>query len=411
MLRRRDKLTEKQRACGVSSSRQKQLLVDVSIICRHDAGTGIQRVVRCVLNELLLHPPAGYRVRLIMATRKRAYRYSPNCTLGEITEKIAVAPGDIFLGLDLSTHAIARHYPQLARWKAQGVSMQFFVYDLLPLNHPQWFQKKPMLAFRRWMKTVAVLSNSIISISEVVKRDIHEWLGSYGISSKDLPVHVIPLGYDFASQPHSQGIPSEFEQMLLQLGQRKTALMVGTLEPRKGHAQVLDAFEHLWNAGKEYNFIIVGRQGWKTEALQKRLDEHPERNRHLFWFDDASDEMLLALYRHCDGVIIASLAEGFGIPLVEALGQGKPVLARDLTVFREQACPGIEYFSAHEGKSLADTIDHWLPRARNIEISLKQTPIFSWKDTALAIIKIVCGNYPDPAKDVQDEKLKFQEAV
>ena len=81
-----------------------------------------------------------------------------------------------------------------------------------------------------------------------------------------------------------------------ELASRPTFLTVGTIEPRKGHAQVLDAFELLWKEGVDANLVIVGKQGWMVEALAKRLRSHPERNKCLFWLEGISDEYLENLY-------------------------------------------------------------------------------------------------------------------
>ena len=66
-------------------------------------------------------------------------------------------------------------------------------------------------------------------------------------------------------------------------------LSVGTLEPRKAYPLAIDAFEQLWAAGQEVRYVIVGRPGWNTQALQRRLRQHSEYGRRLLWLDDAED--------------------------------------------------------------------------------------------------------------------------
>ena len=133
--------------------------------------------------------------------------------------------------------------------------------------------------------------------------------------------------------------------------------MVGTIEPRKGHAQVLDAFELLWRTNAERTLIVAGKQGWHVESFIERLKSHPEAGRRLIWLPDTSDSQLAQLYADLDGLIMASEAEGFGLPLVEAAHYGMPLFVRDLPVFREVAGDHAVYFTAKNGAELAPQLD------------------------------------------------------
>ena len=348
------------------SSGQRQLLVDVSVITKNDARTGIQRVVRGLLSQLIAEPPTGFVVRTVAATRNQPYQlvaWGMENAVRAQQGAINVAQGDIFLGLDLAAHILPEHYCQLAEWKKRGATLHFMVYDLLPLRHPEWFPSKLVSAFRHWIKFIAMQADGVICISRVVESDLVQWMHErYALSAGILTTRVIPLGSDITSTHPSMGLPEGFGEILLQLQKYKTALMVGTIEPRKGHAEILDAFEQLWQHGENCNLVIAGRPGWNTEALQSRLRSHLELNHRLFWFDDASDEAVQALYRACDGVIAASFAEGFGLSVIEAIAHGKPVLARDLPVFREIGGGAAHYFKNGNAAVLAREISSWLAR-------------------------------------------------
>ncbi|CCG42116.1 glycosyltransferase family 4 protein [Magnetospirillum molischianum] len=365
----------------------RQLLIDVSRIHQHDAGTGIQRVVRALLGQLHAVPPPGCVIRTVAGTRRRPYRYVDGPPGADDT--IQVRPGDLFLGLDLSAHVIPSQRRQLAGWKRQGVSLHFVIYDLLAIHHPDWFSPKLAAAIRRWVRALAILADSAICISPVVRDDFDAWItGRYGLAAGEIATAVIPMGHDIQATAPSRGLPEGFENLCTILADRPTLLMVGTLEPRKGHAQVVAGFELLWSRGEEATLVIVGRPGWKTEPLQAHLRAHPERGRRLFWLDDASDEALARLYQACDGVIVASLGEGFGLPLIEALGYGKPVLARDLPVFRPHARPGLEFFQAQDPAALADYLVSWLERlTEEGEVAIETTvQIPSWQESSCALV-------------------------
>jgi glycosyltransferase involved in cell wall biosynthesis len=88
----------------------------------------------------------------------------------------------------------------------------------------------------------------------------------------------------------------------------------------------------------------VGGYGWKSEGLINRITKHPRYGRNLYLIRDASDRDLNRLYNICSALIIASLAEGFGLPIVEAFNHGASVLCSDIPVFREVAGERAEFF-------------------------------------------------------------------
>jgi glycosyltransferase involved in cell wall biosynthesis len=366
---------------------ERQLLVDISVIAHDDAHTGIQRVVRALLGQLVHCPPTGYRVRPVIATRKDKYRYSPGFEGWSPGDKdrntgVHVGPGDIFLGLDLAAHLLPLHHAELIEWKRKGATLHFLVYDLLPVQNPHWFNTKTPKNIRRWLRTLAILSDNIICISNVVKNDLAGWMEAcYGLQPEALEINTIPLGGDIAASLPSRGLPSNAEQLLAELRKRPTVLMVGTLEPRKGHAQVLDAFEQLWRQARDVNLVFVGKPGWKTRELEHRLVAHCRRQCRLYWLEDVTDEMLELLYSAASGVIVASEAEGFGLSLVEAAHHNKPILARDIPVFREIGGDGVTYFNGDTHEALAQDIDDWLGRIAKGEIPSIPPPLRTWQDS------------------------------
>lgn len=385
-------------ATSVKSPRQ--LLVDVSVVHQSDARTGIQRVVRALLLQLLRAPPAGYCVCPIFATRQHGYRYAapnfldppaqaPGAVAVPVPVDVQVECGDLFLGLDLAAHLLPRHQAQVLQWKRNGVKVHVVVYDLLPLQHPEWFNPKTTRNFKRWIKWLAVYADSAICISETVKHQLHAWLNThFGLPTTALPASTIVLGADIDASAPSGGLPADAPSLLARLRSTPAVLMVGTLEPRKGHDQALAAFEQLWQQGDAPHLVIVGRPGWKTEALQEKLRRHPQAGQRLFWLDDVSDEYLAQLYEACGGVLVASRAEGFGLPLIEAARYNKPVFARDLPVFREIGLPGVTYFSGEIAASLAAGIPVWLQKTRQKSSAsqFQGKNVFTWRTAAMQLL-------------------------
>ncbi|WP_201316732.1 MULTISPECIES: glycosyltransferase family 1 protein [unclassified Burkholderia] len=341
-----------------------QLLVDVSIIAVHDAGTGIQRVVRSLLLQLLASPPAGFDVRPVWATRAKPFHYADHL-LGHAPHDtrpngapVHVANGDVFLGLDLTSRILPRRQRDLLAWRRQGVRCAFIVYDLLPLQNRSWFTPRAHRSFRHWLSTIAVHADELWCISRTVASEVDLLMQQrFGLARAEIPVRWFELGADKLDRAHvgeSVSVPgyTRFARPIL--------LMVGTIEPRKAHAQVLDAFDLLWGNGEQPTLVIVGKKGWRVDALAERLALHPQNGRLLFWLNEADDAQLEMLYNLADGLILASEAEGFGLPIIEAARHDKPLFLRDLSVFREVAGEHATYFSASDRHAMASQMSEWL---------------------------------------------------
>ena len=175
-------------------------------------------------------------------------------------------------------------------------------------------------------------------------------------------------------------------------------LMVGTLEPRKGHKDVLLAFEQLWRQKTDINLVIVGKRGWQIDALVNTIEQHPEYGHRLYWLAGISDALLEKLYQRSACLIAASEGEGFGLPLVEAAHFGTPILARDIPVFREVAADHATYFPGDSSfQRLAQAVEQWLSdsRAGVVPQSGKMSRR-SWAESAAALAALVTR----PAGDV-----------
>jgi glycosyltransferase involved in cell wall biosynthesis len=364
-------------AANAGAPRGGQLLVDVSVLARHDAGTGVQRATKELLNEISRAPPDGYVVRTVRASRWRSYRY-----LGGLnaSSKVRARPGDIFLGLDLSSRILPRHRLQLLRWQATGVRLCVVMHDLLPLLNPTWFTRRNARAYRAWIHTVAVHADSVVCVSRYVAEHFKIWLADHGFDRESAP--QIGWFHHGARLPSASGTAST-DLNLAQIAQRSFILMVGTVEPRKGYAMVLDAFDVIWRDGSAMQLVIVGRVGWKVPALITRLRTHAEAGRRLHWFDNASDDTLDALYEAATGVLVASEGEGFGLPILEAALRSKPLLVRNLPVFHEIAGGGATYFPASVASHFVEELRDWLARLANgTAVPSTSIVIQSWAQSA-----------------------------
>ena len=383
---------------------QRQLLVDATEMVRRDAKSGIQRVVRSILLALLEAPPDGYRVEPVYAdpAATSGYRYARElaCSMLGIgapplpDEAVEVRPGDVFVGLDLALAEIPENAAQLQRMRDFGAAVHVVVYDLLPLAQNEYFPPHAESLFRDWLAAIANTADGAICISRAVADELlRELDGLDAQRHRPLQVGFFHLGADLDQSLPTRGVSAEERTMLEGLENADSFLMVGTIEPRKGHAQAIAAFELLWSRGGDQRLVILGRPGWMTEELTQHIVGHAEFGRRLLWFQSATDEVLELLYARCTALLAASEGEGFGLPLIEAARHGLPILARDLAVFREVAGEGASYFSGFEAEDLADAIDDWCARARAGAIREAKIPWLTWEQSARMLVAALDAPY------------------
>ncbi|MCR6660036.1 MAG: glycosyltransferase family 4 protein [Asticcacaulis sp.] len=378
----------------------RQLLVDISELATQDSRTGIQRVVRSILSELVARPPQGFVVRPVYAgTEVQGYRYATrfmHAFQGQSPSAedicVEVRSGDVFLGLDLQHIVVMRQAEVYREWRRMGVEVYFVVYDLLPLVLPAFFAVEMQDAHQNWLKTLAEM-DGIVAISRAVADETAEWLKANGPERhRPLKLGWFHLGADIEGSRPTTGLPPESTSVFQAMRERPTFLMVGTLEPRKGYAQVIDACDALWAEGVDANLVLVGKLGWHVGALVSQVRDHPHRHDRLFWLENASDEFLQKLYDKADALIAASEGEGFGLPLIEAARHDLAIIARDLPVFREVAGERASFFDAHDAAGLAGHLKTWLDlHAEDRAPRSSGLPWLTWAQSRDQLVEVILG--------------------
>lgn len=375
---------------------QRALYVDVSQLVITDAKTGIQRVVRHILAELMAAPPEGFRIEPIYIHAGDVYRYARSFVGDHFHPGIPLPgdspvdfrQGDVFLGLDLAAHIIPSHRNMFVRMRSLGVVVTFVVYDLLPLLRPDCFDGPGLPTFRAWYEAIAELADGILSISRTVSDEFKHWL-SQCMPQRSLPLRLgwFHLGADMVKGAQQ---PTDRTALPTGMGPYPTILMVGTIEPRKGHAQALSALEELWRRGHKINLVMIGKQGWHVDKLIARLRGHAESGKRLFWLEKADDSQLVNMYHAASALLAASEGEGFGLPLIEAAQYGLPIIARNLPVFREVAGDHAFYFDGLDPTSMSDAIEQWLKLyAAGQAPASKGMPWLTWQKSAAQLMNVV----------------------
>jgi glycosyltransferase involved in cell wall biosynthesis len=379
-----------------------QLFIDISELHQNDAGTGIQRVTRSLLLELLKNPPDGFCVEPVYATDKTDYRYARKFTrsfLGvaknnDIDDLLEYNVGDIFLGLDLLHPSIASFNENFYQtMRNYGVEVCFVAYDILPVLLPQFANDGVTAGHKEWLQIIG-MSDGVICISKTVANEVDAWMKEYGPKKiRRFTVNWFHLGADIESSAPSNGIPENSDLILNKLKNSYSFLMVGTVESRKGYSQTLSSFEILWKQGVDVILVIAGKPGWFVDELINKIRNHTEFGGRLYWPEGISDEYLEKLYSSCHCLIAPSEGEGFGLPLVEAAQHKLPIIARDIPVFNEIAEQHAFYFSGKSSENLASTINEWLELYKSDKHPKSDDmPWLSWKESANQLKKLLRGN-------------------
>ena len=136
--------------------------------------------------------------------------------------------------------------------------------------------------------------------------------------------------------------------------------------------------------------IIVGREGWLNDETIKKIRNHNENGKRLFWLEGISDEYLERIYSVSTCLIAASVGEGFGLPLIEAAQRRLPIIAREIPVFREVAGEHAFYFDGREPISLAGSITEWLKLYdKGLHPKSEKMPWLTWKESASRLVEVI----------------------
>ena len=210
----------------------------------------------------------------------------------------------------------------LSAVKGAGIDINVLVHDVIPLEYPQFQRPGTVAPFRDKMMRVRQYADLVIYNSADTQRRTQAHMTSWGTVPKGIVAHlgtVLPRP-DAAALP--RGLPPRGPYFVT----------VGTIEPRKNHGFLLDLWEKLGPDAPP--LLICGSRGWNNDAVFDRLDAldpaGPVRE-----ISKLSDAALAALVKSATGSLFPSLAEGFGLPPVEALLLGTRVLCNDLEVLHE----------------------------------------------------------------------------
>jgi glycosyltransferase involved in cell wall biosynthesis len=265
------------------------------------------------LFETLLRPDAAVRRRLtrhISAETLRAHkRYSAN--------------GRIYFNVG---HTALHEQSYLDWTRATGVRPVYMVHDLIPITHPEYCRAGESVRHARRIENMLASAVGIVGNS----RDTLDILTSFA-ATRDRPVPSMlaaPLGTEIHARPARTATAAP---------DRATFVMLGTIEGRKNHLLLLQLWTRLvTRLGRDApRLLIIGQRGWECEQVVDMLERSDILRDSVIEVGRCSDDELVAYLRGARALLFPTLVEGYGLPLIEALASGTPVIASDIPVFHE----------------------------------------------------------------------------
>jgi len=355
--------------------------------------TGVKGLLRRLLRLCESYPVlVALLYRTYISLRRYKRRLCASSTAHGAVQSVlqGVSQGDHLIILDASwTRDI---WSSVRQFKARGGYVTVVVYDLIPLTHPAYCEPDHKVCFEDWIDHVAREADRCVGISRFVRDEVKAYLqarsGAHVAQSS-----FFYLGADLMLP--DRGVAEPRQELRQAFRNQNTYIVVSTIEPRKNHALIVDAFDQLWGLGHDVSLVVIGRPGWKTEALLKRISQHQEYGNRLHHYADLADSELVWCYRNARALVFASHIEGFGLPLIEAMHHGLPVLASDIPIHHEVAGDRAHYFSPQQPESLCQLVAGI--ESGELELNtqhLQQVDRLTWEQSCRMLL-IESGVLPD----------------
>lgn len=387
--------------------------IDITCTSLTNYISGIQRVVRRGTEALLnLRRQSNFCIHLLRWNQvHRAYEIienskyliwlNGNCDLEAVVSKRFISPekipsGAIFFDLDSVWPIQPKRQQLFPILKHNGVKIAVLVYDVIPITDPQYTDGGASEDFLQYFAATLLYADVIFTTSEFVKAEIQKLKPLERLQRKEPQrFFCASLGSDFEIASLSNPRISDKAKAIVQRG--PYLLTVSTIEPRKNHKILLDAYDQFL-CNKNVNIVFAGRKGWNVDDLLKRLYNHPDYGKRLFHVEGANDETISYLYQNAFYMVFPSYLEGYGIPVVESMIAGTPVLLSDIPVMREVAGSYGEFFSPDNAEELSKHIIEALDspevydQRKEALTTYKATTWADFGNSLVAGLALVCKN-------------------
>ncbi|MDB5686806.1 MAG: glycosyl transferase, group 1 [Rhizorhabdus sp.] len=224
------------------------------------------------------------------------------------------------------------HHPTRveSKLRREGAKFLCLVHDLIPIEFPEYARPNGAALHRRRMETLVALADGLIANSRATANSTERFIA---FSTHKPIVRAAHLGTDIPSGESFTAMP--------RLPAKPYFVVISTIEPRKNHIMLLNIWRRMveqYGAADTPHLILIGRRGWENENVVDMLERCEALQHHVSEYAGLSDRAVLTMLRGARALLLPSFAEGFGMPVSEALAIGTPVICSDLPALREAGC-------------------------------------------------------------------------
>jgi glycosyltransferase involved in cell wall biosynthesis len=230
--------------------------------------------------------------------------------------------------------------------KASQARLVVFVHDLIPIEYPEYGRPQQAEVHLRRIQTVAEMADAVVVNSSATALALRPFLDAAGRAP---PVLVAPLGVQPGAPAQERPIAAPY------------FVYLSTIEPRKNHLMLLNVWRRLADMLGEStpHLVLVGRRGWENENIVDMLERSVAIRQHVTEWAEVTDAKIDTLLHHSRALLFPSFAEGFGLPVAEALAGGVPVISSDLPALRETGGDVPDYLDPLDGLGWLAAVLHY----------------------------------------------------
>jgi glycosyltransferase involved in cell wall biosynthesis len=248
------------------------------------------------------------------------------------------------------------------------------VHDLTFLHFPQHKDAASIRYYSNQIRAAVHHADHILSVSEATRRDLIDMLA---VPAEKITVQPHGVDRRFRPLPQAQTVSRLIELNL----PSRYMLFVGTLEPRKNIPALLDAFIELKS---DLPLVLVGQAGWNCEAIIERVQTTPE----VIWRSDIGDDDLPVIYNGAAALVLPTFYEGFGMPLLEAMACGTPVIGSDNSAIPEVMGDAGWLIDPHDTETIVAALEQALNLGHRSQRGPEQAAQFTWEKSARIALSV-----------------------
>ncbi len=307
------------------------VFIDITTLEQQRVNTGIQRVTKEFLQQAIKNNNIVFKILLYDKKIKKMqilqlhevklflkdikkFKFTKKETIS--IETYVPKQTTIWFDIDSTWNAPYKRQELYPILKNNGILIYNFIHDLIPIYKQEFVQEVVIENYKSFIKAVYKYSDTVLFNSNSSKNDFEKYQKELKIQTK-IQKKVIYLGSNpQLSTPNSQPPTLNSQFSILN---SPYILFVGTIEPRKNHQEVLDAFDILSKKYTQLNLVFIGMKGWNNKSFMTRIQSHPLRGTRFHWLQGINDDTLYHFYKNAFVVTYLSSYEGYGLPVVESL--------------------------------------------------------------------------------------------